>query len=205
MADVMKFLIDNSPAMLGRKQMAICGEPQHPLVAGQLLTPLTGYRNAGCIYGVDNGCFKRFDSSKFFRILHRDRHLASNCKFVCCPDKVGDCWETMRLFVKYRKLLRGWPIAFVVQDGQPVELIPWQGIDAIFIGGTDALKNSKLAVSVLELANAMGKHTHVGRVNTPERWLRFRKLAKTCDGSGVSRYDHMLQDILKFALKWELL
>jgi hypothetical protein len=42
----------------------------------------------------------------------------------------------------------------------------------------------------------MEKHIHIGRVNTLKRFRHFDKLgAHTCDGSGVSRFDHMLDAI----------
>jgi hypothetical protein len=35
----------------------------------------------------------------------------------------------------------------------------------------------------------LGKHVHIGRVNTQERYELFANLgAHTCDGSGVARY-----------------
>ena len=63
----MKFLIDKSPKDVGRK-MAL-----HPdLVAGQLLTPLTRYSNAGGVFAIDNGAFSGFPAREFAALLTRE-------------------------------------------------------------------------------------------------------------------------------------
>lgn len=50
--------------------------------------------------------------------------------------------------------------------------------------------------SVVKTALILGKHVHVGRVNTIKRFRWFHDLgAHTCDGSGVAMYDHMLEKI----------
>ena len=41
-------------------------------------------------------------------------------------------------------------------------------------------------------------HVHIGRVNNFERFYHFHNLgAHTCDGSGISMYDHMLEKLYK--------
>jgi hypothetical protein len=37
---------------------------------------------------------------------------------------------------------------------------------------------------------------HVGRVNTAARVRNWVGLADSIDGSGISRFDHMLEDVL---------
>ena len=50
---------------------------------------------------------------------------------------------------------------------------------------------------IIKTAKILGKQVHVGRVNTYKRYRRFSVLGcDTCVGSGVSRYDNMLQNIL---------
>ena len=58
----MKLLIDTSPASM----VELIKED---LVLGQLITPLTGYSDAGLPYGIDNGAFTRFNKKEFTRIL----------------------------------------------------------------------------------------------------------------------------------------
>jgi hypothetical protein len=42
----------------------------------------------------------------------------------------------------------------------------------------------------------LGKWVHVGRINTASRVRNWLGLADSCDGSGMSRFDHMLEDVL---------
>jgi hypothetical protein len=42
----------------------------------------------------------------------------------------------------------------------------------------------------------LGKWVHVGRVNTVARVRNWIDLADSIDGSGISRFDHMLEDVL---------
>jgi len=82
-----------------------------------------------------------------------------------------------------------WPLAFVAQDGIEDLAIPWRDLQAIFLGGTTEWKLSQSAVDVIRTAKILGKHTHVGRVNTRGRWKHFEQLGvDTCDGTGFSRF-----------------
>ncbi len=84
----------------------------------------------------------------------------------------------------------------LLQDGIGELAIPWDELDAVFIGGTDAFKISAEARAAAVAARMLGKWVHVGRVNTAERALYWRNLADSIDGSGISRYDHMLASVL---------
>jgi hypothetical protein len=74
--------------------------------------------------------------------------------------------------------------------------IPWSDLDAVFIGGTDAFKISKQAFAAARCAKMLGMWVHVGRINTADRCRNWIGLADSCDGSGMSRFDHMLEDVL---------
>ncbi len=78
----MKFLIDKSPKDVARKSVS-------DLVMGQLLTPLTGYADAGGAYAIDNGAFSGFPVDRFRRLLERQEGRKADCLFVTCPDIVG--------------------------------------------------------------------------------------------------------------------
>jgi hypothetical protein len=67
---------------------------------------------------------------------------------------------------------------------------------AVFIGGTDRFKHSPEAVRAAQTAKMLDKWVHVGRVNTPARVRNWLGLADSIDGSGLSRFDHMLEDVL---------
>jgi hypothetical protein len=184
-----KFLIDKSPKDVERKN-------ESDLVLGQLLTPLTRYNNWGGPFAIDNGSFSNFDSGAFLALLSREEHRKIDCLFVAIPDIVGNARRTLELWEHRERWAESWPQAFVAQDGSEDLQIPWNDMEALFIGGMDPWKDSDPAADLVRTALTLQIHVHVGRVNTAERFKRFDRLgADTCDGSGVSQYDHMLQNI----------
>lgn len=190
----MRFLIDKAPKDVQRKMEL------HPsLVAGQLLTPLTRYKNAKRMFGIDNGAFSGFQHESFLRLLEREDDNKERCLFVAVPDIVGSGRRTLEIW-KYRdELCAGdWPLALVIQDGMENLDIPWNELRAVFVGGCDPWKDSKSAADIVKTAQTLKKHVHVGRVNTVKRYARYAELgADTCDGSGAAIYDHMLGDIAR--------
>lgn len=161
---------------------------------GQLLTPLTRYtlRDPNGPWGMDNGCFKRFKKAAFLALLARELHHRTTCLFVAVPDVVGSARRTLEVFRYWAPQLEGWPLALVCQDGQEDLPIPWDEIEAVFIGGTTAWKLSLHVVQIIQTALILEKHVHVGRVNDPARWEYFDDLgADTGDGSGIAQYTHM--------------
>lgn len=178
----MQFLIDGSRTRLGER---VAQWPEG--VAGQLLTPLTQYRKAADVFAIDNGAYNGLRLATFARMVARyEQHEPL---FVAVPDKVGCHRTTVALYEEHSHLALGCRKAFVAQDG-------YDGhpacAGAIFIGGTDAFKDSLEALDLVRRSVVAGLHVHVGRVNWPTRWARFQAVgAHTCDGSGASRYDHM--------------
>lgn len=189
----MKFLIDKSPKDVDRKAGL------HPdLVVGQLLTPLTRYKNAGGTFAIDNGAFSGFDRDGFAALLKREEPNRERCLFVTVPDVVGTGRRTLEIWKFRHSIVRHWPLALVAQDGMEDLEIPWGEMAAVFIGGGDPWKDSKASLDIVKTAKTLGKHVHVGRVNTAKRFKLFTEVgADTCDGSGVAMYDHMLDDIAK--------
>jgi len=185
-----KFLIDKSPKDVARKSVS-------DLVMGQLLTPLTGYADAGGAYAIDNGAFSGFPADRFKRLLERQESRKAECLFVTCPDIVGAGQRSIELFKRRNRWIpAGWRVALVAQDGMEDLEIPWDEMDAVFIGGGDPWKDSKASQDIVKTAVILGLWVHVGRVNTPKRFDLFSELgADSCDGSGVAMYDHMLEKI----------
>ena len=52
-------------------------------------------------------------------------------------------------------------------------------------------------MNAVRTAKMLGKWVHVGRVNTASRVRNWIGLADSIDGSGISMYDHMLEDVLR--------
>ena len=160
----------------------------------QLRTPLTKYALAGVPYGLDNGCFKRFKQKTWSRLL--DEAEEQRPKFVCLPDVVGDAVRTLDLFEAFERRTNGLPRALVLQDGIGNHRINWDKLTAVFVGGSDKFKISQEAMNACKTAKMLGKWVHVGRVNTAERVRVWMGVADSIDGSGISKYDHMLESVL---------
>lgn len=184
-----KVLLDKSPAQVFEYR------ERYKVDFGQLRTPLTKYARAqGIDYGLDNGCFKVFHEVRWLRLLdeaEEDRPL-----FVCLPDIVGDAQRTLELFEHFKLRTNEHPRALVLQDGIDRVNIPWQDIRAVFVGGSDRFKYSPEAINCGKVAKMLGKWVHVGRVNNAARVRNWAGLADSIDGSGLSRFDHMLEDVL---------
>ena len=168
----------------------------------QLLTPLTRYRavREAEPFAIDNGAFTSFDAAAFRSLLTRERPRRHLCRFVAVPDviaagrtgpAIGDARLTRELFDARSELfpyLAGWPLAYVVQDGQEDVPIPWRAIRAVFVGGSDRYKDGPHAAAVVKAAKVRGLWVHVGRINDPARLTHFERLgADSFDGSGVAR------------------
>lgn len=164
----------------------------------QLLTPLTQFKRQypESRFAIDNGAYAKFLPTTFRALLKREwssRHL---CRFVAVPDVVGSAQRTLEAFKYWRDQLSGWPLALVAQDGQGHLEIPWEQIDAIFIGGTTDWKMSEHAAAICKAGKTMEKWVHAGRVNTPARFEHFEKLGvDSIDGSGLARYSWMRKRI----------
>ena len=187
----MKFLIDTHRDTLAEKCQ------QFPeLVLGQLLTPLTRYSCWDGLFAIDNGAFSGFRREDFQSLLAREEPNKQRCKFVCVPDIVGNGRRTLELWKHRHDWVRGWPLALVLQNGAEDLEIPWDELQAVFIGGIDPWKESAASADLIKTAKTLGKWVHIGRVNTSKRFKHFLELgADSCDGSGIARYDHMLVNI----------
>jgi hypothetical protein len=184
-------LLDNG------QDLATC-EAEIGVPVGQLLTPLTRYRlrEPDRPWAIDNGGFKRLDILAFEALLKREEHHRDRCLFVAAPDIVGSAQRTLELFGLWKPKLDGWPIALVCQDGQEHLPIPWDGIAAVFIGGSTNWKCSIHVEQIIKTAKLFGKWVHAGRVNDPTRFKHFEKLeVDSCDGSGLARYTHMREAV----------
>ena len=189
----MKILLDCSPAKIARYR------ERYGVDFGQLRTPLTNYALAPepVMWAADNGFFSSQDVNAWLDWVDRfDENRMRRPKFVTLPDIVGDAARTLELFEYFQKRTNELPRALVLQNGIERERIPWKELDAIFIGGDDKFKNSPQAMAAARTAKILGRWVHVGRVNTAARVRDWLGLADSIDGSGISRFDHMLEDVL---------
>jgi hypothetical protein len=116
-----------------------------------------------------------------YTLEERDR-----CLFAVAPEVVGDAAATLDrsrpYFAKIREL--GYPVAYVLQDGQQDVPVPWDEIDAVFAGGSDGFKLGPVAAAVCREATARGLWVHVGRVNSRKRLIYAVSIgADSADGT----------------------
>lgn len=164
----------------------------------QLLTPLSRFnlQYPDEMFAIDNGAFSGFDKKAFLKLLERESERKSQCKFLAVPDVVGSARRTLEVFDNWYPKLESWSLALVAQDGQEDLPIPWDYIQAIFIGGSTEWKLSHCAQNIIKTAQLLGKWVHVGRVNSPKRFERFEALkVDSIDGTGLSKYTHMRKAI----------
>ena len=185
----MLILLDLSPSSIADREQKFQRE------FGQLRTPLSRHKLSGRPYALDNGCFTSFRFPTWRRMLDEAREQTP--LFVCLPDVVGSAQRTIELFHHFKPMTDGLPRALVLQDGVENINIPWDDLDAVFVGGTDEFKLSRPAIAACKTAFMLGKWVHFGRVNTPDRLVSIVDVADSIDGSGLSKYDHMLKACLE--------
>lgn len=141
-------------------------------------------------WAADNEAFSNWNEVAFRRML-RDITGKPGCLFVCAPDVVGNHALTLERFYRWLPELRatGQPVAFVAQDGCSLDTIPWDEIDALFIGGSTEFKLSPLVVALCAEAKRRGKWLHMGRVNTKKRiTFAYKCGCDSFDGSCYSLF-----------------
>lgn len=141
-------------------------------------------------WAADNGCFTlgdRFDLDEYLAWLGSfDLEARRTCLFATAPDVVGDWEATLERSLPILPVLReyGFPSAIVLQDGATVDSVPWDLVDAVFVGGSTEWKLSPVVGELLARAIELGKWTHVGRVNSIRRTVAASELgAYSVDGT----------------------
>lgn len=162
---------------------------------GRLLSPRQYSRAydtsaAGIPWAADNDCFQGLDELAYLKMLDAIWGLAG-CKFVVAPDVVGDSYTTRILFDDWYDDLNRClqPVAYVAQDHQTSQAVPWQRIDCLFIGGSTEFKCSDQAHDLVREAQRRGLWTHMGRVNTARRMVLAKSWGiDSIDGTSVSMF-----------------
>jgi hypothetical protein len=173
---------------------------------GRLLSPRQFSRAydtaiAGIPWAADNDCFQRLDADAYRRMLDSIFGLPG-CRFVVAPDVVGDWEATRQLWDEWQPDVSAacQPMAYVAQDGQPSEQVPWRSIDALFIGGTTRYKLSAEAEQLGREAKRRGFWLHMGRVNSRKRFDYARAIG--CDSVDGTSYSRWRTRWLPDALTW---
>ena len=194
----MKIMLDKSAHQIQ------AGAEKYNIQFEQLRTPLTQYRRdpLGMIpYGLDNGAYSDFNEERWLRMVEAAQGDVL-CKWIVMPDRVGDAEYTTSLFNEYREhfincAFETDKLAYVIQNGVRDEMIPWDKINCIFVGGDDLFKDGQLARDICIKAKALGLQVHVGRVNGPQRFVSWFDFADSVDGSGLAKYTHSLERLVR--------
>lgn len=152
---------------------------------GLMCQPMSNLPKSGWVWAADNGCFsEKWDEARWLAWLDKDLPRAG-CLFAVVPDVVADHEATVERFDVWHDVVRSrrYPVAFVGQDGADVATVPWDRMDAFFVGGSTEWKMSHHAFDLAHEAKARGKWVHVGRVNSQRRYCRWADHADSCDGT----------------------
>lgn len=160
---------------------------------GELMRPGNGnVPTPRTTWAIDNGAYTGFDAAEFCKTLERLQEFdREHCRWCAAPDVVGDSQATGVLFRQWEPKIRryGYPVALVAQDGIKVRDVPWDSIDALFIGGGTDWKEGPDAARVGRAALERGKRLHMGRVNTIRRMRIARCIGcDSIDGGCFSEY-----------------
>lgn len=141
---------------------------------------------SGSKFMVDNGVFSGLWAEEKWRDgLKKFLPYSHNCKAVIIPDAIGDWRETLARFELYYAEVKalGLPVAYATQDGQPLDLVPWDRIDVLFIGGSNYHKRGKEAELLALEAKRRGIWVHVGRVSSIFAARKYWPWADSYDGT----------------------
>jgi hypothetical protein len=140
------------------------------------------------LWAADNDAYLAWDADLYQLMLNKITGM-DGCLFITAPDVVGDAEETLRRFWEWLPAIRRaqQPVALVAQDGIHDTELPWDDIDALFIGGTTPFKMH--TETLCREAKRRGKWLHMGRVNTRRR-IRFAQSigCDSVDGSSFSMF-----------------
>lgn len=171
--------------------------------ANKKIGGLTECLNDEVPWMMDNNQFTNNFSPKAWLVaLIKYQKYADTCLGIPIPDMVSDPLRTLQMFSQWWAPVSalGYPVAFVTQDGITPELVPWDRISTLFIGGGDAHKLLDEGGALIAEAKSRKKHVHVGRVNSAKRIKQFW-MADSVDGTHLI-YDSTSAGAMADAVKF---
>lgn len=136
----------------------------------------------GVPWCADNGCFGQGYPGDAGLLRWLGEAWNDCAVFAVAPDVPFDAAATVErshpFFPAIRRL--GYPVALAAQNGMETLPVPDEW-DVLFLGGDTAWKLSATARRLTRQAKALGKHVHMGRVNSLRR-LRYAH-ATGCDSA----------------------
>lgn len=153
--------------------------------------PVARHHMRGQVWAMDNDAFSAWNADRFKRALDYYADLP-NCLFVVVPDVLCDATATRERFETWHAHVAtyGYPLAYVAQNGQRREDVPFSQIGALFIGGDNAFKLGASAAGLVLEAKARGLWVHMGRVNSQKRIRYARAIGcDSVDGTRTVRFE----------------
>lgn len=172
---------------------------------GAMVTVSQGNRiPEGVPVGIDNECFlhpERFKNGDAFLQLIA-QFDPDDVLFATAPDIVGDWAATLQRSRPWLDRIRtaGVPAAIVIQNDATVPTVPWNDVDAVFIGGTTDWKLGPRVVEITAEANDRHIPVHMGRVNSHKRLAYAAWIGcDTADGTHLAfGPDRKLPELLRW-------
>jgi len=176
---------------------------------GLMMTPASG-RRFGLLeefsrWAADTGCYskpERFDLDGYLAWLSDLRPVAPRRLFATAPDVWGNASLTLERSMPVLPRIRdlGYRAALVAQDGLAPDLVDWDAIDVLFVGGTDRWRRSAGLHALLDEARLRGKWTHLGRCNSRRRLIGASVIGyDSADGTHVAHGpDKRMPEVLRW-------
>lgn len=118
-------------------------------------------------WAADNDCFTEYKPDRIKRWLEKWANTPG-CQFFNAPDVLLDAEKTTDRFHEWQPIIsgHGFPVAYTVQNGCHVDMMPWDTIDALFIGANDQWRTKANLVPIISEANRRGLWVHMGRIHS---------------------------------------
>jgi len=136
---------------------------------------------------LDNGAFSEaWNEDTWRKRLEKLSPYADTCIAAIVPDMILDATATLARWHVYAPEVKalGYKAAFATQNGCTVGMVPWDEMDVLFIGGSDAHRVRECWPLIAE-AKRRSMWVHVGRVNSAKRIQQFC-VADSVDGTHLS-------------------
>jgi len=159
------------------------------------------------VFGIDNGRFTgAFTEKAWLEMLdyYSPEDRVAKCLFALVPDEPMDAAGTLALFKKYHKIVRdaGYPVGFATQNGMTPEMVPWEEIDTLFVGGDDWHKRKKEGGKLIAEGLKRDKWIHVGRVNSGTAIRELFWMAHSWDGTTLARHPRQQYAKIGREVRW---
>lgn len=136
---------------------------------------------------LDNGAFSEaWDETVWRRRLEQLSEYNATCIAAVVPDVILDAKATLARWHQYAPVVKslGYPAAFATQNGCTMDMVPWDEVDVLFIGGSDAHRVRE-CWPLIDYAKRRGMWVHVGRVNSPYAIRRYCR-SDSVDGTEMT-------------------